>query len=92
MFVTTCIEVSFFLDRITKVNPVVGDIVKVYSHSFDGFYRAKILNIDKKDFYVSYIDFGNVEKVHSCDIFELSDELKKEVWRKTYDIYVLKFN
>ncbi|XP_022168298.1 uncharacterized protein LOC111032328 isoform X2 [Myzus persicae] len=65
-------------DRIIKINPVIGDIVKVYSHSFGDFYRAKILNIENKDFYVSYIDFGNIEKVHSADIFELSDELKKE--------------
>jgi len=67
------------LDRNAKTNLVIGDIVKVFSHSFQDFYRAKILNIDNNDFYVSYIDFGNTEKVHLGDIFELSDELKKEV-------------
>lgn len=65
-------------DRNTKPNPIIGDIVKVFSHSFQDFYRAKILNIDNNDFYVSYIDFGNTETVNSDDIFELSDELKKE--------------
>ncbi|XP_029347622.1 uncharacterized protein LOC100166817 isoform X3 [Acyrthosiphon pisum] len=65
-------------DRNAKTNLVIGDIVKVFSHSFQDFYRAKIINIDNKDFYVSYIDFGNTELVHLADIFELSDELKKE--------------
>lgn len=92
MFITTSIEILFLIDRIIKINPVIGDIVKVYSHSFGDFYRAKILNIENKDFYVSYIDFGNIEKVHSADIFELSDELKKEVYQKNYDINVLKSN
>lgn len=80
------------LDRNAKTNVAIGDIVKVFSHSFQDFFRAKIIDIDEKDFYVSYIDFGNTESVHLADIFELTDELKKEVWQKSCSIYVLKFN
>lgn len=80
------------LDRNAKTNLVIGDIVKVFSHSFQDLFRAKIIKIDNKDFYVSYIDFGNTELVHLADIFELSDELKKEVLLISCDIYVLKFN
>lgn len=69
------------LDRVKIINPLIGDIVKVFSHSFNDFFRAKILNIDNADFYVSYIDFGNTENVHLDQIFELSDELIKEVWQ-----------
>ncbi|XP_026818102.1 uncharacterized protein LOC113557019 isoform X2 [Rhopalosiphum maidis] len=63
-------------DRNAKVNPAIGDIVKVFSHLFSDFYRAKILDIDNNQFHVSYIDFGNTEIVSSNEIFELSDELK----------------
>ncbi|KAE9524914.1 hypothetical protein AGLY_014964 [Aphis glycines] len=63
-------------DRNTKINPVIGDIVKVFSNSFNDFYRAKILDINNNKFHVSYIDFGNTEFVSSNEIFELSDELK----------------
>jgi len=88
MLNTIFIKILFLLDRIIKINPVVGDIVKVLSKSFGGLYRAKILNIDNNDFHVSYIDFGNTEIVHSSEIFELSDELKKEVYQTSYDINV----
>lgn len=70
----------FFLDRNTKINPVIGDIVKVFSNSFNDFYRAKILDINNNKFHVSYIDFGNTEFVSSNEIFELSDELKIKVY------------
>lgn len=69
----------FFLDRNIKINPVIGDIVKVFSNSFNDFYRAKILDINNNKFHVSYIDFGNTEFVSSNEIFELSDELKIKV-------------
>jgi len=71
--------IYFFLDRNTKINPAIGDIVKVFSNSFNDFYRAKILNINDNKFHVSYIDFGNTEFVSSNEIFELSDELKIKV-------------
>ncbi|KAL4141977.1 hypothetical protein QTP88_004511 [Uroleucon formosanum] len=70
-------------DRNAKSNIVIGDIVKVFSHSFQGFYRAKITNIDNINVYVFYIDFGNTETVQLDDIFELSDELKKETMLPT---------
>lgn len=80
------------LDRNAKSNIVIGDIVKVFSHSYEGFFRAKIINIDNINVYVSYIDFGNTETVQLDDIFELTDELKeKEVWQKSWAIYVLTF-
>lgn len=72
-----------YLDRKTKTNLVIGDIVKVFSPSFQGLYRAEIINIvDNTDFHVSYLDFGNTEIIQSSDIFELSDELKIEVNQK----------
>lgn len=54
----------------------VGDIVKTI---FEGaMYRAKILKkVDKNNFYISFIDYGNEETVNADDIFELSEELKK---------------
>jgi len=72
--------VFFFLDRNTKINPVKGDIVKVFSNTFNDFYRAKILDINNNKFHVSYIDFGNTEFVSSNEIFELSDKLKIKVY------------
>lgn len=92
MFSPSCIKLLSILDRNAKSNIVIGDIVKVFSHSFQGFYRAKITNIDNINVYVFYIDFGNTETVQLDDIFELSDELKKEVWQKSCAIYVLTFN
>lgn len=41
---------------------------------------SRALILDKKDenlFDVLFIDFGNEETMHSNQIFELSDELKK---------------
>lgn len=73
----------YFLDRNTKSNLAVGDLVKVFSPKFQAFYRAKILNItDNAKFHVSYIDFGNEEIMESSDIFELPDELKLQVYSK----------
>lgn len=68
-----------YLDREIKKHPAVGDIVKVLSPSFKDFFRAEIKNVINNDFHVSYIDFGNTEVVQSSNIFELSNELKKEV-------------
>jgi len=68
------------LDCKTKTDPVIGDIVNVFSPLYQSFYRAKIIRIvDNTDFHVFYIDFGNTEVVHLSDVFELSDTLKKEV-------------
>lgn len=62
----------------------MGDIVKVFSLSFGGYYRAEIKNVINTDFYVSYIDYGNTELVQSSDIFELSNELKEQVFFYLY--------
>jgi len=82
LIITIYIKILFLLDRNAKVNPAIGDIVKVFSHLFSDFYRAKILDIDNNQFHVSYIDFGNTEIVSSNEIFELSDELKIKVYQK----------
>lgn len=69
----------YFLDRKTKTNPAIGDMVKVLSPSFEGFFRAKIINIVENANLVFYIDFGNTEVVQSNYLFELSDDLNKKV-------------
>lgn len=72
-----------YLDiKIKKTNVVIGDIVKVLSPSFDQLCRARVTNIENDNFYVSYIDFGNEEIIPLSNIFELSDELKKEVYQQ----------
>lgn len=69
-----------FSDRKLKTNPLLDDVVKVLSPTFEDFYRAKILNIGNNgDILVFYIDFGNTEVVQSNNIFELSDDLKLKV-------------
>lgn len=69
-----------YLDRKTKTNIVIGDIVKVFSPTFQELYRAKIIqNVDGVNFRVFYIDFGNTEVVESSNIFELSDNLESKV-------------
>lgn len=69
-----------YLDRKTKTNIVIGDIVKVFSPTFQELYRAKIIqNVDGVNFRVFYIDFGNTEVVESTNIFELSDNLESKV-------------
>lgn len=79
----TCI-IKYDLDREAKLNPVIGDIVKVFSPSLQSFYRAKIISItDNVNFNVFYIDFGNSELVKLSDIFKLSNELKVEVYNNT---------
>ncbi|CAI6358820.1 unnamed protein product [Macrosiphum euphorbiae] len=66
-------------DKIPKYNPVVGDVVKVFSSKYDGlFFRAKILKNNKGCYDVFYIDYGNIETVPSNVIYELADELKKK--------------
>lgn len=73
-------QLLHFSDRKLKKNPLSNDIVKVLSPTFQDFYRAKILNIEKNgDFNVFYIDFGNTEVVQSNNIFELSDDFKIKV-------------
>lgn len=68
------------LDRKIKKHIIVGDLVKVFSPFFKDLFRAKIIDIiDNIKFHVFYIDFGNLEIVHSSDIFELSEELKIKV-------------
>ncbi|XP_008187183.1 uncharacterized protein LOC100570802 [Acyrthosiphon pisum] len=64
-------------DKILKYRPVVGDKVKVFSSQKDGLYRAKILKNFGGCYDVFYMDFGNIERVPSNCIYELSDELKK---------------
>lgn len=71
-----------YLDRKIKTNLAIGDIVKAFSPSFDGLFRAKILNIENNvGIHVSYIDFGNTEIIQSNFIFELSDELNIKVYQ-----------
>ncbi|XP_060860314.1 uncharacterized protein LOC132937513 [Metopolophium dirhodum] len=73
----TLLNTAKSIDKILKYNPVVGDIVKVYSSESDGLYRAKILKNNKGCYDVFYIDFGNIETVSSNVIYELTDELNK---------------
>lgn len=70
-----------FSDHKTKTNAVIGDIVLMFSPSFQEFYRAKIINIKNIDFHVSFIDYGNTEVVKSSNIFDLSDDLKNKVYK-----------
>lgn len=67
------------IDRKNKTNPAVGDIVKVFSPFHQEMYRALIEGVKGNFYQVFYMDFGNLEQVQSRDIFELSDDLKKEV-------------
>lgn len=70
----------YSLDCIMKTNLAVGDITKVFSPSFQHLCRAQIVKIvDSKNIHVFYIDFGNTEVVQMINIFELSDNLKKNV-------------
>lgn len=39
------------------------------------------MKIENDDFHIFYIDYGNTEIVCSSNIFELSDELRKEVYK-----------
>jgi len=66
-----------WLDNILKYDPVVGDIVKVFSLENKGLFRAKILKNNNGSYDVFYIDFGNIETVPSNVIYELAEELKK---------------
>lgn len=71
---------SYFLDRVTSTNLDVGDIVKVFSPSFQDLYRSEIMEVvDQVQYKVLYIDFGNMEIVPKSSIFQLSDELKNKV-------------
>jgi hypothetical protein len=70
----------YHLDCKIKTNLAIGDVVKAFSSSFDGLYRAKILNIENNvGVHVWFIDFGNTEIIPSNYIFELSDELNIKV-------------
>lgn len=68
-----------FLDRNNKINPVIGDIVKVFSPFYKEFFRAKIVEIKGNNYQVFYMDFGNYEQVQLRDIFELSNDFKIKV-------------
>ncbi|XP_060853511.1 uncharacterized protein LOC132931636 isoform X2 [Rhopalosiphum padi] len=60
-----------------NAKPVLGDVVKVLSPTYNHFYRAKILSAESENcFRVSYIDYGDIEIAELCNIFELSDNLK----------------
>ncbi|XP_050057688.1 uncharacterized protein LOC114129948 isoform X1 [Aphis gossypii] len=66
-------------DSEVNANPVLGDIVKVFSPAYKSYYRAKILSAEGKNcFRVLYIDYGDIEMAELCNIFELSDNLKKQ--------------
>lgn len=59
-----------------KVKIEVGDIVKAMYENVKS--RAKILKkINEKQYYVSFLDFGNEEVVSVDHIFELPDDLKE---------------
>jgi len=68
------------LDKIIKLHPVVGDLVKVFSPHFGDLFRAKILKNNNGSYDVFYIDYGNIETVPSTVIYELADELKKVIF------------
>ncbi|KAE9541012.1 hypothetical protein AGLY_004257 [Aphis glycines] len=51
-------------DSEVNANPVLEDIVKVFSPAYKSYYRAKILSAE--------------EMAELCNIFELSDNLKKQ--------------
>lgn len=62
------------------INLTIGDIVKVFSPTFEDFYRAKIIDITNNgDCCVFYIDYGNTEVVSPSSVFQLSDNLKNNV-------------
>lgn len=68
------------LDCKVNANPVIGDVVKVYSQLYRQFYRAKVISSEGNNcFCVSYIDYGDTEVVESSDIFELAENIKKKV-------------
>ncbi|KAE9525099.1 hypothetical protein AGLY_014513 [Aphis glycines] len=72
-------DIHHSTDCEVHANPIVGDIVKVFSPRYEAFYRAKILSTeDKNCFRVLYIDYGDIEMAELCNIFELSDNLKKQ--------------
>jgi hypothetical protein len=65
---------------VVNSKPVLGDVVKVLSPTYNHFYRAKILSAESENFFwVSYIDYGDIEIAELCNIFELSDNLKNIV-------------
>jgi hypothetical protein len=69
----------YFIDRNNKINPVVGDIVKVFSPFYQDIFRAKIVDVKGNNYQVFFIDFGNYEQVQSRNIFELTDHFKMKV-------------
>ncbi|XP_029344966.1 uncharacterized protein LOC100167801 isoform X2 [Acyrthosiphon pisum] len=75
--INTLLNTAKSTDQILKCNPVVGDVVKVFSKNEDLLFRAKILKNIKGCYDVFYIDYGNIETVPSNVIYELADELKK---------------
>lgn len=77
------------IDRNNKTCVDEEEIVKVFSPLYKRFYRAKVLNIFCAKFHVFYIDFGQTEFVQLCDIFELSNSLKKKV---SYIYHKIRFN
>lgn len=79
------------LVNINKQNPVKGEIVKVYSHLFEDYYRAKIINIENNDkFQVFHIDFGSTEFVCLSDIFELTDNCDLKVFINICSYLIIK--
>lgn len=72
-------DINHSTDSEVNANPVLGDIVKVLSPVYNSYYRAKILSAEGKNcFRVLYIDYGDIEMAELCNIFELSDNLKKQ--------------
>lgn len=68
----------FFIDKIHKDNPLVGDKVKVFSQLKGGFFRAKILRKNNcGSFDILYIDYGSKETIPSNEIYQLADKLLK---------------
>ncbi|XP_050525474.1 uncharacterized protein LOC126896591 isoform X2 [Daktulosphaira vitifoliae] len=66
----------FCKDTTPKLNPVVGDVVKVFSQQYKMFFRAKVLKpLINNKFEVIYIDYGNLEVVSSDNIYILPDDL-----------------
>lgn len=70
-----------FLDDVIKADPAIGDIVKIHSDLDNKFYIGKIVHINYKIIYVSYMDFKSIKiiKKKIKNIFALPVEQKKEV-------------
>ena len=67
-----------------KNPPVVGEMVIAKFKEDGNHYRAIITKVDGDSFYITYVDFGNVEISSLMDLLELPTELKQvcvKIWQ-----------